>query len=81
METVEDEDLLREFFTLMWQLVEERFEIRWDIRKTRINMRAAFPRWKTRTSEKCLQSGRKKSPSFITSPASLNAVLLFLKIN
>lgn len=69
------------FFTLMWQLVEERFEIRWDIRKTRINTRAAFPRWQTQTSEKCLQSGRKKSPSFITSPASLNAILLFLKLN
>lgn len=65
------------YFTLMWQLVEETFEIRWDIRKTRINMRAAFPRWKTQTSEKCLQSGRKKSPSFIALTASLNAILLF----
>lgn len=42
MEAVEDVDLLRDFFTLMWQLVEERFEIRWDIRKPRINTRAAL---------------------------------------
>lgn len=63
----------------MWQLVGERFEIRWDIRKRRINARVASPRWKARAREKCLQSGRKESP-FGASPASANANLC-LKIN
>lgn len=61
----------------MWQLVEERFAIRWDIRKTRINTRAASPRWKAQAREKCLQSGRKKSPSSVASPASANANFYF----
>lgn len=76
MEAAEDLDPHRDLFfsvTLMWQLVEERFEIRWDIRKTRINTKAASPRWKAQPREKCLQSGRKKSTSVVASPASVIA--------